>query len=83
MTWNFNMDEAPKGQFVDRTRTLKTGEVVQYQTFELTKILAAYAKSDLVTMSNWIPSAKRWNMFTEQNPPVAWMPWPAHPGSKP
>ena len=85
MSWNFHMDEAPKGETVERKTTLKDGTVRTSNVYQTVKIIAADGGSDVVTLSNWMPDDKggRWNMFTREKPPVAWMAWPEHPGAKP
>ena len=75
--WNFDMSEAPRGHHEDRAVAKGTRKV-----FIPARIIAA-ASDGTVTLSNWIPDQQRWNMFTEDAPPIAWMPWPEHPGSQP
>lgn len=83
MPWNFNMDEAPRGTVEIVTREVK-GKVQQMEKFTPQRILAT--NGVIVTMSNWIPPKKgppaapgRWNMFSADRPPIAWMEWPEAP----
>lgn len=41
-------------------------------------IIAAGSKGH-VTVSKWLPREERWQMFSKDTPPLAWMPWPTHP----
>jgi hypothetical protein len=79
--WNFNMDEAPKGEMrkVQRTIGKNTVEVDQFCR-EL--IIAAMPTGTDVTVSYWVPGVERWNMFTKYAPPKAWKPWPVHPDAE-
>lgn len=78
MKWNYNMDEAPKGEY--KELPARNGGV--RKVFAPEKILAAHSDGELVTISNWIPEQGRWNMFSKDAPPIAWAPWPDHPGVK-
>ena len=44
-------------------------------------IIAAGGKG-VVTGSRWLEKEGRWNMFTKAVPPLAWQPWPDHPGER-
>lgn len=74
--WNFNMEEAPKGYFKDTEIKIK-GEVKIVKKYIKENVIVAGEKNT-VTVSNWIPSDERWNMFTKDCPPVAWIPFPKH-----
>lgn len=77
MTWNFNMDEAPRGETIKVER--KVGNhVVTIERHVPVNIIAA-GNNRVVTVSQWIPDQQRWNMFSKNTPPLAWMPWPEHP----
>lgn len=78
MTWNFNIEEAPKGRTVERAVTTEKGKV-PYEAFERENVILA-SKCGKVTVSYWIPDENRWCMFSKHEAPVAWMHWPAHPG---
>ncbi len=78
--WNFDMTAAPKGTTEQRQRKGKDGEVVIYTQFVPVRILAAASDGKTVTVSNWLHEHARWNMFTKDHPPIAWQPWPEHPG---
>ena len=77
MEWNFNMDEAPRGCFKDVTRTVGKNEVTSSVHFP--EPIIAAGNGGIVTLSRWIEKEQRWNMFTKDAPPIAWMPWPKHP----
>ncbi len=80
MEWNFNMDEAPKGDYV----TTKRGETTT-EVFKPVFLLLA-AKPDLITKSYWIPEQNRWCAFTapsgSKQQPFAWMLWPEFPNKE-
>lgn len=78
MTWNFNIEEAPRGSTVERTVTTEKGKV-PYESFEHDHVILA-SKCGKVTRSYWIPDESRWAMFSKHEAPVAWMLWPSHPG---
>ncbi len=80
MTWNFNMDEAPRGHFEDVTRTI--GKNVVMSVVHVPEPIIAAGNDGVVTVSRWIDREKRWNMFTADVPPIAWMPWPKHPEAR-
>lgn len=73
--WNFNMSEAPRGHTETRMAKGKP-----YEAFVPDRIIAA-GSGDTVTVSQWLPKGERWEMFTAEVPPIAWMPWPKHPGA--
>lgn len=77
MTWNFNMDEAPKGHFKDMVKNIG-GRTIMSVVHVPEPIIAA-GSNGVVTVSKWIDAEKRWNMFSKDCPPIAWMPWPDHP----
>jgi hypothetical protein len=78
MNWNFNMDEAPRGSVRTMARTIGKN-TVNVEVFHPDMIIAADASGTVVTPSHWKPSEGRWQMFTKDAPPIAWMPWPEHP----
>lgn len=77
MTWNFNMDEAPRGDVRMVTRKIGKNEVTTEE--HVPALIIAAGNGDVVTMSKWLPKEGRWMMFTRDVPPLAWMPWPDHP----
>ncbi len=77
--WNFNMKEAPRGKYETKTQKIK-GKTITREVFVPDKIIAA-GKCGVVTRSHWLPDHKMWNMFGENELPIAWQPWPEHPGS--
>ena len=78
MTWNFNIDEAPKGKYETKTAVDKNGKEKTKTTFLHDKIIAA-GKCGVVTVSYWNDPQQRWNMFGTKEAPMAWKPWPTHP----
>ena len=83
MTWNFNMDEAPRGRVVEEETQLNNGKTVKRTKFVADLIWAA-SSCGMFTKSYWVPSENgcgRWNMFTAVSPPIAWQPYviPEHP----
>lgn len=75
--WNFDMSQAPRGttRMVERTFGKVTKEVEEF----VPDLIIASGNGGVVTTSKWMPKEGRWNMFTAAVPPLAWMPWPAHP----
>jgi hypothetical protein len=77
MSWNFNIDEAPRGEWRTVKRVIGKNTVdVEY--YDAPLIIAA-GNGGVVTTSRWLPKEGRWNMFTREVPPLAWQPWPSHP----
>lgn len=79
--WNFDMAAAPKGETREVRRTIGKNDV-GVMVHDPVPIIAA-GNDGVVTLSRWLPNEGRWNMFTKSVPPLAWMPWPAHPQSTP
>ena len=77
MTWNFNMDEAPRGSYRDVVKTV--GKNTKMTVVHVPDLIIAAGNGGVVTLSRWLPDQSRWNMFTKDAPPFAWMPWPTHP----
>lgn len=76
--WNYNINEAPRGETVERVLTDKNGKSRAVSRHERAVIIAA-SKCGKVTMSYWIPAEQRWCMFSDKETPLAWQPWPRHP----
>jgi hypothetical protein len=70
--WNYDMSKAPRGRF----RVVSAGGKTDAtrRVFEPADIIVAGA-CGTVTVAHWLDDAKRWNMFTAEVPPVAWMPF--------
>lgn len=87
MTWNFNMDEAPKGRMVTKTITTTKGDRTT-EEFVPDAVLVA-SNCGLVLKSHWMPpkltqsgsllDGNRWSGFGVDKGPIAWMPLPVHP----
>lgn len=77
--WNFDISAAPKGTYRTITRTIRNKEVTSEE--HVPEPIIAAGNDGCVTVSRWLPKEGRWNMFTADVPPIAWMPWPKHPGS--
>lgn len=75
--WNYDMDAAPRGEFVKETRRIGKNDV-EVAVHRPVQIIAA-GNDNVVTLSRWLPGEGRWNMFSAKTPPIAWMPWPEHP----
>ena len=78
MTWNFNIDEAPKSYVEIATKPGPKGADVEFKRIVYRHIIAA-SSCGKVTRSYWVPKDGRWCMFSVNSPPIAWMPWPEHP----
>lgn len=88
MDWSFDMSKAPRGKY----RVIPSGPNAKgaRRVFERAEIIAASA-CGIVTVSYFIPEERRFNMFTADSGPIAWMPYdgrkmtgkgatpPAHP----
>lgn len=82
--WSFDIAAAPRGRYVLRAASNGKGHV---KTFEPVRVFLA-TKCGQVTISNYLPDSKRWEMLSANEQPIAWMPWggqkkavdfPAHP----
>lgn len=69
--WSTDMSAAPKGLYAEQTVTIK-GKEVKRSVFEPSYVWVAGQKGGHVTRSQWLPEPCRWEMFTADNPPVAW-----------
>lgn len=76
--WNFDISQAPKGSMRSVTRIIGKNEVTTEE--HVPALIIAAGNDDVVTLSKWLPKEGRWSMFTKDVPPLAWMPWPSHPG---
>ena len=79
--WNFNMDEAPRGNIRSVTRIIGKNEVTTEE--HVPDVIIAAGNDGVVTLSRWLPKEGRWNMFSAKVPPLAWMHWPQHPEAQP
>jgi hypothetical protein len=77
--WNFDMASAPRGETRVITRKIGKNEVEVQEHVPVT-IFVAGADGTTVTPSRWLAKEGRWCMFTKDVPPIAWRPWPRHPG---
>lgn len=75
--WNFDISQAPKGNWVETQKT--AGKTVVMQMIHVPDPIIAAGNDGVVTLSKWLPKEERWCMFTKDVPPLAWMPWPSHP----
>ena len=83
MTWNFDIDAAPRGTTVSKTTTNSKGVDVTRDTFLPDKVLVA-ASGRMVMVSYWLPPLGdrpkgRWHGLATDEQPVAWMPFPEFP----
>lgn len=76
--WNFDMSAATRGKMTKIKRVIGRQEA-EVEVFAPDLIIAA-GRCGVVTVSRWLPKAGRWCMFTKDAPPVAWQPFPEHPG---
>lgn len=88
MTWNFNIDEAPRGNTITEIVVVK-GETTTRKRFVPDRVLVASPDCGAVIFSNWIPLAEngkdgnRWNNLGSKQIPLAWQHIPPHPNSHP
>lgn len=80
MEWNFDMNAAPRGENKKMLRVIGKTETLVEVHFPVL-IIAAGADGTTVTATSWLPKQERWNMFSKDHPPIAWMPWPDHPNA--
>ena len=75
--WNFDMSTALRG--TTRIVARKIGDnIAEVSTHETQKVILA-GKCGVVTSSYWIEAEQRWCMFSANEEPIAWMPWPDSP----
>ena len=77
--WNFDMDAAPRGE-TRKVQSVIGKNTVYVDVHDAPKIFAADKGGEIVTLTRWLPKEGRWSMFSKDHPPIAWMPFPAHPG---
>lgn len=70
MRWSFDMAKAPRGGF--RIISLPNGKGTR-RVFEAADIIVA-GRCGTVTVAHWLDDEKRFNMFSADVPPIAWMP---------
>lgn len=70
MTWNHEVTEAPRGSY----RTVQSGKDGEREVHDPVEVVVASA-CGVVCVSRWLPTERRWNMFTLDAPPIAWMPY--------
>jgi hypothetical protein len=75
--WNYDLSQAPRGYYKKYTRTVK-GKEVEYEQ-HIPELIIAAGNGCVVNLSRWLPEEGRWNMYTKEVPPKAWIPWPKHP----
>lgn len=68
--WNFDMSKAPRGKY--RVVALANDKGTR-KVWESAEIIVAGA-CGTVTVAHWLDDLKRFNMFTAEVPPIAWMP---------
>lgn len=77
MEWNFDISAAPKGHF--EVVVKQVGKNTVMSVVHVPALIIAAGNGGVVTTSKWLDKEQRWNMFTKDVPPMAWMPWPSHP----
>lgn len=83
MAWNYDMSEAPKGQWVGTERKGKGGKVSNIDVYQHVTIWAC-SGSEHVTTTRWLPKEERWEFFAVGQTPTAWQPYykPKHPNEE-
>lgn len=74
MTWNPDISKAPHGKYVVQEVPAKNGKVSTKRVFVKDVIWAA-SKCGKVTLSHFIASENRWEMFGTKEKPIAWRPF--------
>lgn len=80
MEWNFDMDTAPKGHIVERDVVID-GKARTLKRFVPIKILTASACGKVIPTA-WLQKQKRWEMYTQNELPIAWCELPKHPSEE-
>lgn len=70
-SWSTDMSKAPRGRY--RVIASANGKGTR-RVFEPADIIVASA-CGVVTVARWLDDEQRWNMFTTEVPPIAWMPY--------
>ena len=83
MTWNFDIDAAPRGTTVRKVITNSKGIDIARDTFSPDKVIVA-ASGRMVMVSYWMPPQEdrpngRWHGLAAAEKPIAWMPFPEFP----
>jgi len=73
MDWSYKLKDAPRGELVKEMIGKNEAEVYKHE-----KILTA-SKCGKIIVSCWLPKSKRWEFYSKDSPPIAWMPMPCHP----
>ena len=68
--WNFDMSKAPRGKY--DIVALSNGKGTR-KVFRPVEIIVAGA-CGTVTVARWVDDERRFDMFTAEVPPIAWMP---------
>lgn len=86
MDWNFDISQAPRGRMIQKEVKTPKGGTALRDVFLPDRIIVASQDGETVTVSHWIPptkrSAGRWNLLGSSETPLAWMPFPEHPGNR-
>lgn len=90
--WNFNLPEAPRGRMETRVLVrIRNGETLEseHDVFVRERVILATDHGEVIP-SYWIPGrytesgalleGDRWSGLNVDSTPVAWAPWPKHPG---
>lgn len=89
MSWNFDVENVPKGHYEYVERRIGKNEVT-LPIWKPVRVIVATA-CGTVTLSQWLPSVKlengseeggRWEMLSKKDTIIAWQPWPEHPEKK-
>lgn len=86
MEWNTDISKAPKGEMRKTTKAVGKNKV-EVEEFAPDRVILT-AKCGTVIVSAWNPPTKhnpkgRWQGLTQNEEPIAWMPWPEAYGGKP
>jgi hypothetical protein len=68
--WNHDISKAPRGVL----RIVPAGKTGTRKVMVPTEIIAASA-CGVVCVTRWLDDAKRWDLFTREAGPIAWMPY--------
>jgi len=78
MKWNYNIDEAPKGTYIEHVKTNKLGVTTRTKEFVPDKCWIAHNNGKTVCVSSILEDG-RWNGMTKDEKPLAFAPLLKHP----
>lgn len=78
MEWNYNIDEAPKGEIIKEIVADPRGYKYERESFTPVRVQTA-TKCGKVIVTHYLPKEQRWNCYGQNEAPIAWAPLLKHP----